>query len=184
MPSITKNDLAVLQRRQRARVVRQPHELVAVFLAHPPLVNPKNAGTVWQQKAWPRYKREWRQAVARHLLEARWKDVRERLALAARDAGLVPREMAPWDYVPRMPKRVVFHATVPREYDEDGLRLALAPALDELLVVRQGVGVLSDDAPSHGHQLEYTQDVQPGRGTVYGVRIGIGFLARIKGLST
>lgn len=36
--------------------------------------------------------------------------------------------------------------------------------------------ILSDDAPSHGHDIQYTQDVQPKSGTLYGVRVGISLL--------
>lgn len=152
--NLSKQDVALLGRR-RQQPARATGEYVAVFIARR-LVNPKNAGVVWQMKAWGRYKREWREAVTRALLEAGY------------HRG---------DVDPRVPKVITFRAIVPSAFDHDGLALACSPLLDELkdgTARDPGCGLISDDRDSAGHEVRYEQVVRRRPGTVHGVEIRVG----------
>lgn len=95
----------------------------------------------------------------RRLVKA-WRD---RTAEHARVALLL---LPAWREVdPRAPKRVTFHATVARVFDDDNLRAAIKPLRDGLRDAR----VIHDDDPGSGHRFAYEQ----ARGIWRGVRITV-----------
>jgi hypothetical protein len=146
-PSLTKYEAAALGRRAE-RPQKAPGELIAVWVPGK-LINGKNASMGWQLKAWGRYKREWREAVALALMESGW-------------TRMV--------YGQVIPKRVVFHARTWAATDGDGLQLSLAPVRDALIEC----GVVSGDADRDGHVWEYHQAIDRAR---RGVEIHVSLLA-------
>ena len=142
MRSLTREEAKALGRRAQ-QPTRAPGELLAVWVSGK-LVNGKNASKGWQMKAWGRYKREWREQVARALLEASWRPQRlreDRIRTATN------------------PKRIVFAARTHGAMDSDGLGVALAPVRDALIEC----WVIHNDDRDCGHEFVYTQVIDRAR---------------------
>lgn len=128
---ISVDELAALKRR-RGQPVREPGELLAVFVSGR-LLNPLNASAwIWQKRV--RYAKGWKARVAGAVLESGYK------------AG--PATMA-WR------KRVRFLASTHNRMDSDGLQAALKPVRDALMECQ----IITGDADKDGNVFEYAQKI-------------------------
>jgi len=154
-PSITREELAALKGKIGRVVVQKAEgEILAIFVPGK-LRNPLNGLKHW--RAEKRYRREWHEAVANALLVARWDKARTDLALGPHIVGIQNHE-TPWDYVPKIPKRVVIVAQTFNRMDRDGYYAALKPVIDALTIN----GVIHDDAEpvnGVGHIIECSQRI-------------------------
>lgn len=133
MPSFSRAEIrAALDRLEQPK--RQPDELIHIFV-HGRLINGKNQSQGWQQKAWGRYKRDWKDSVFNVLLATR---------------TLFPSMLSA-----TTPKTVAFICRTHGQMDDDGLALACAPIRDALTEA----GVISGDAPRDGNSFVYSQRI-------------------------
>ena len=99
---------------------------------------------------------------------ARYKrDWKDRVYMAVLEATTAPG----WRQIdPHEPKRVTFHAIVPKALDSiDGLRAAMKALPDAL----KDCGIISGDHDGAGHEFVYSQEARRKAGTVYGVEIRV-----------
>lgn len=132
---ITASDLDELKHRLAAgALIRSPSRwtpTALVLFVPGALTNPLNA-TGWSRWKHRRWAKTWKYKTYSAILESGYR------------LGLWSAEK---------PKRVTFRAHVKRLFDDDNLRACIKPSRDSLV----GAGILSTDAPGHGHEFVYEQ---------------------------